>query len=417
MKKGTPIISADPIGTPVSQTAEGPRSPRAPGPAAKAHEPPAAPACSPLQAGEVIADDEAADDAPEPSAESETRVFTIDATLHGQRLDRALAARVPEFSRSYLQQLLEAGAVRLAGRAATRSSQRVKAGEPCEIELRPTPQSQAFVPEPMELQVVYEDEFLLVLNKPAGLVVHPAPGNWRGTLLNGLLARDPKASLLPRAGIVHRLDKDTSGLMVVARERQTMDALVRMIAARTVSRQYLALAHRHWRGAQAREVDAPIGRDPAQRLRMAVVDLERHPGKPASTLFEFLGNSEALVTDTGPARQGEAAARGQGEAAARGQGGGACLVRASLRTGRTHQIRVHLAYLGHPIVADGLYGGSPAAGLHRQALHAWQLAFQHPVTGQPLCLRAAPPADFQEAMATWGLRYNEMASSSSGQAA
>ena len=145
---------------------------------------------------------------------------------HGMRLDRALSELVPEFSRSYLQQLIEAGAVTRDGQALRKPAHKVRAGEQGLIELRPTPQSQAFLPEAMALDIVHEDEHLLVLNKPAGLVVHPAPGNWRGTLLNGLLAHDAKAAQLPRAGIVHRLDKDTSGLMVVARTRATMDALV-----------------------------------------------------------------------------------------------------------------------------------------------------------------------------------------------
>ena len=194
----------------------------------------------------------------------------IDAAHHGERLDRALAALVPEFSRSYLQQLIEAGRRDAQRRAVPRARRsKVKAGDEGEIELRPTPQSQAFRPEPMALDVVFEDEHLLVINKPAGLVVHPAPGNWSGTLLNGLLARDPRAALLPRAGIVHRLDKDTSGLMVVARTRAAMDALVQRIAAREVARQYVALAHRAWGGAAVRHVDAPIGRDPRNRLRMA----------------------------------------------------------------------------------------------------------------------------------------------------
>ncbi len=310
-------------------------------------------------------------------ADSEVRAFTIAPAWHGQRLDKALAALVPEFSRSYLQQLVEDGAVRLDGQPATRSASKVRAGQRGEVELRPTPQSQAFVPEPMDLDVVHEDDHLLVINKPAGLVVHPAPGHWRGTLLNGLLARDVRATQLPRAGIVHRLDKDTSGLMVVARDRQTMDALVKLIAAREVSRQYLALAHRPWLGPASREVEAPIGRDPANRLRMAVVDLARDAGKPAATLFELLGN-----------------------------GGTGCLVRASLRTGRTHQIRVHMARLGHPLVGDALYGGAPAAGMQRQALHAFRLAFEHPVTGQPLAFEAPPPADLAAALADWGLRYN-----------
>jgi 23S rRNA pseudouridine1911/1915/1917 synthase len=184
--------------------------------------------------------------------------------------------------------------------------------------------------------------------------------------------------MLPRAGIVHRLDKDTTGLMVVARERQAMDALVRLIAAREVSRQYLALAHRPWTGAPTREVQAPIGRDPANRLRMAVVDLARNSGKTAETGLELLDSAEP-----------------------------GCLVRASLRTGRTHQIRVHMAHIGHPLVADELYGGAPAGGLRRQALHAFRLAFVHPLTGQALAFESRPPADFDAAVAGWGLRYND----------
>jgi 23S rRNA pseudouridine1911/1915/1917 synthase len=313
-------------------------------------------------------------------AESELRAFVIDAEHHGQRLDRVLASQVSEFSRSYLQQLIEGGAVRLDGRPATRSAHRVRVGQRGEVELRPTPQSQAFLPESMALDVVHEDEHLLVINKPAGLVVHPAPGHWRGTLLNGLLARDPRAATLPRAGIVHRLDKDTTGLMVVARDRSTMDALVRLIAAREVSRQYLALAHRPWQGPAQREVEAPIGRDSANRLRMAVVDLAREGGKPAATLFERLANASE-----------------------------GCWVRASLRTGRTHQIRVHMAHLGHPLVGDAIYGGAPAAGMSRQALHAFCLAFTHPVTGQALSFRAPLPADLADALSAWGLSYNETA--------
>jgi 23S rRNA pseudouridine1911/1915/1917 synthase len=322
----------------------------------------------------------AIDEAAEAGDESELRAFTIDRAWHGQRLDRALAALVPEFSRSYLQQLIDDGAVRLNGQLAQRSAARVKVGDRGEVELRPTPQSQAFVPELMALDTVFEDQHLRVVNKPAGLVVHPAPGNWRGTLLNGLLALDPRAQHLPRAGIVHRLDKDTSGLMVVARDRQTMDALVRMIAAREVARHYVALAHRPWRGEEQREVELPIGRDPANRLRMAVVDLARHSGKAASTAFELLENAVD-----------------------------GCLVSATLRTGRTHQIRVHMAHIGHPLVADGLYGGAPAAGLQRQALHAQRLAFAHPMTGQALDFRAALPDDFAAALPAWGLRYNDPA--------
>ncbi|RRD56171.1 RluA family pseudouridine synthase [Comamonadaceae bacterium OH2545_COT-014] len=310
-------------------------------------------------------------DAPE-EAQAEQRQLIPPARLHGERLDRALAALVPEFSRSYLSQLVTDGAVTLAGRPAAKPAQRVKAGEAITVLLRPTPQAQAFTPQPIPLAMLHEDEHLAIVHKPAGLVVHPAPGHWSGTLLNGLLAHNPAFARLPRAGIVHRLDKDTSGLMAVAKSRPAMDALVAAIAAREVRREYLALAHRPWQGAPTREVTEPIGRDPRHRQRMAVVDLARHPGKPAHTTFTLLHNAAS-----------------------------GCLVHARLGTGRTHQIRVHMAHLGHPLVADALYGGAPAAGLARQALHAWQLALTHPATGAPLAFKAPLPADMAAALAAW----------------
>lgn len=317
------------------------------------------------------------DEGPDVGAESESRPLVFGELLHGKRLDLALAELVPEFSRSYLQQLIGFGAVRVNGALSSKPSSRVKAGDHGVIELRPTPQSQAFKPESMDLKVVYEDEHLRVINKPAGLVVHPAPGNWSGTLLNGLLASDEKASLLPRAGIVHRLDKDTSGLMVVARTRTVMDALVKLIAAHEVSRQYLALALRPWVGASSLAVDAPIGRDPRNRLRMAVVDITQNQGKLAKTEVHVL---ERVATG--------------------------CLVRCVLHTGRTHQIRVHMASIGHPLVADEVYGGSQAAGMQRQALHAFHLSFIHPMSGQNMVFRSQLPDDFKAAIAAWGLSYN-----------
>ncbi|MGP1628373.1 MAG: pseudouridine synthase, partial [Giesbergeria sp.] len=218
-------------------------------------------------------------DAQEVQASPELRALTVGLSEHGARLDKALVQLVPEFSRSYLQQLLAAGALRLNRQPTSKSSARVKAGDSIELEMRPTQESQAFRPEHIALDVVYEDAQLLVVNKPAGLVVHPAPGNWSGTLLNALLGRDVGAMQVPRAGIVHRLDKDTSGLMVVARTRATMDALVRMISERQVHRQYLAMARGQWLGSTERQVDAAIGRDPRNRLRMAAVDLTRQAGK------------------------------------------------------------------------------------------------------------------------------------------
>jgi len=309
--------------------------------------------------------------------EAEWRTVTVAAALHGERLDRALAEKVPEFSRSYLQQLIELGLVSVNARMVKKTSTRVKAGNVLVVELRPTPQSQAFTPQSMVLDVVFEDAHILVINKPAGLVVHPAPGNWSGTLLNGLLAYDPAMANVPRAGIVHRLDKDTSGLMVVARTRAVMDSLVKAIAARDVSRQYLACAHHPWRGAARRTVDAPIGRDPRNRLRMAVVDLAVHPGKTAKTDFVLLEN-----------------------------GLDGCLVRCILHTGRTHQIRVHMASLGHPLVADQVYGGGIHATMSRQALHAVHLSFVHPHTLEQKAFDAPLPADFKALLHAWGLRYN-----------
>jgi len=311
------------------------------------------------------------------ASEEEVRTSQVPMDLHGQRLDKALAQLVPEFSRSYLQQLIEQGDALIDGRIVTKVSSKVRLGHQLQVTLRATPQSQAFVPEDMPIDVVYEDAHLRVINKPAGLVVHPAPGHWRGTLLNGLLALDPLAYDVPRAGIVHRLDKDTSGLMVVARTRQTMDALVQLIAARDVKRQYLAIAHKPWTAPSPTTVEAAIGRDPANRLRMAVVDLTYQSGKTATTTIEVLDQNTK-----------------------------GCLVQCTLHTGRTHQIRVHMAHIGHSLLADTVYGGSKAAGMDRQALHAWHLAFVHPITGESIDLRSALPADMAQALDDWGLSYN-----------
>ena len=310
-------------------------------------------------------------------AEIELRRISVAPDQHGERMDRTLVHAVSEFSRSYLQQLMDQGAVSLNGQLVHKAAQRVKAGDCIVVELRPTQQSQAFKPEAMALQIVYEDEHLFVINKPAGLVVHPAPGNWSGTLLNGLLAHDSRLAAVPRAGIVHRLDKDTSGLMVVARTRGAMDALVKAIAARAVSRQYLALAHRPWSGPAQVTVDKPIGRDPRNRLRMAVVDLGLHSGKLARTDVFWQGNAAA-----------------------------GCWVRCALHTGRTHQIRVHMASMGHPLVGDVLYGGSSEPEMSRQALHAFRLAFHHPITSKWLEFYAPPAEDFLALLTAWGLRYN-----------
>jgi len=290
----------------------------------------------------------------------------IPAACAGLRLDQALVRLFPEHSRARLQGWIDAGRVQVDGAAATRS-RRVWGGEQVQVEPEPATATLAATPEALPLAVVYEDTDLLVIHKPAGLVVHPGSGNWSGTLLNALLARGADAATLPRAGIVHRLDKDTSGLLVVARTPEAHTALVRQLQARTVSRNYLAVAF--GRLAADTVVDAPIGRDPRQRTRMAVVA----GGREARTRL--------LVRE---------------------QGAGWTLLECALETGRTHQIRVHLASIGHGLLGDPVYGprALPALlaarlnGFTRQALHAWRLALHHPRTGEVMGWEAPPPPDF-----------------------
>jgi 23S rRNA pseudouridine1911/1915/1917 synthase len=313
----------------------------------------------------VIGREVAPDAADDLEDDVETRRAVVEAETHLMRLDKALVAIAPEFSRSHLQALVERGHVRVDGGRITTASRKLRIGQRIEVDLVPTAESLAFRPEAMALSTLYEDEHLMVIDKPAGLVVHPAAGHWGGTLLNALLAHHPGATRLPRAGIVHRLDKDTSGLMVVGKSLQAMTALVRAIAARDVHREYLAIAHGTFPTGSS-SIDAPIGRDPRSRVRMAVVA----SGKAARTDVLRIASRS-----------------------------GASALRCTLHSGRTHQIRVHLASRGHPLIADALYGGRPLLGLTRQALHAAALRFQHPVTGEPLAFEAAPPADLGAAWA------------------
>ncbi len=300
---------------------------------------------------------EAGDDEPE------VRDALVGADYHGHRADRFLVTLAPEFSRSHLQSLIQRGHVQLDGQRLGQPSRKLRIGQRVRLELVPTDESLAFTAQPMALDILYEDAHLLVLDKPAGLVVHPAPGNWSGTLLNGLLAHHEPAQALPRAGIVHRLDKDTSGVMVVGKTLASVTALTRAIAAREVNRHYLAIAHGIFQPAQ-RSLEAPIGRDPASRVRMAVIA----SGRPARTDVRCMHS-----------RDGHSA------------------LRCTLHTGRTHQIRVHLAWCGHPLLADPTYGGAPALGMQRQALHATRLSFAHPISGTAMAFDCPTPADFAAA--------------------
>ena len=324
------------------------------------------------------------DDAPDTSESEAEQVLEVEEGTTGERLDKWLAARLPQHSRSRLQTWIEAGSVVLNDKPVS-VRQAVWAGDVVRVTPLVAQESSAFEPEPMALDLVFEDADILVINKPAGLVVHPAPGNWSKTLLNGLLAHVPKSSSLPRAGIVHRLDKDTSGLMVVAKTPIAQTDLVLQMQARMVKREYLAVVH----GVPAASgtVTAPVGRHPRERTRMMAFQTDGPGTKPAVTHYRVLRTS-----DLGK------------------HGGGAyALVCCRLETGRTHQIRVHMQHIGHALVGDQVYGtkGSQSkASYHftRQALHAWRLGLTHPRTGVRREWSAAPPADFQHLLTQLGLQ-------------
>jgi len=276
-------------------------------------------------------------------------------------------------SRAEIGALIRSGSVRVGGKPA-KPAHKLKAGERVEAELAPrvplTPS-----PEAIPLRVIYEDDDLLVVDKPAGMATHPAPGSERSTLVNALLARGGSlaSSGAPlRPGIVHRLDKDTSGLLVVAKSERAMRALSAAIAEHSIEREYDAVVWGEPETAAAK-IDAPLARDPTARVKFAV----QHEGKRAVTHFRTIETYEQEPTR----------ARDRDEKVA--------LLRLTLETGRTHQIRVHCAAIGHPIVGDPVYAaGYPDLGMHRQALHAARLRFLHPVTGAPLSFEAPWPEDF-----------------------
>jgi 23S rRNA pseudouridine1911/1915/1917 synthase len=282
----------------------------------------------------------------------------------GGRVDVALARLFPAYSRNRLQAWLKEGRIRIDGKPAEPKS-KVRGGERVELTIGPLPEATSHAPEAIDLQVVFEDASIIVLDKPAGLVVHPGSGNWSGTLLNALLHRYPELNTLPRAGIVHRLDKDTTGLLVVARTIEAQTELVRQLQARGVKRHYLAVVT--GRVARDDEINAPIGRHPVHRTRMAVV----RNGREAITRYAVLERFDV-----------------------------ASLVECRLETGRTHQIRVHMAHLGHALVGDETYlrrksGVALLDVFPRQALHARRLGLLHPASGVAMEWEAPPPDDLR----------------------
>lgn len=305
-------------------------------------------------------------------------------TLAGLRLDQALSKMLPDYSRSRLQGWIKDEWVRVDGNPAT-SRQKVWGGEQVEIVPQTALDESAFKPEAIDLTIVHEDDHILVINKPAGMVVHPAAGNWEGTLLNALLHHAPQLTELPRAGIVHRLDKDTSGLLVVAKTIAAQTSLVRQLQARTVKREYRAIVWGQvW---QNGKVETEIGRHPHARTKMAVT---RVGGKPAITHYEVL---ERFAVHT--------------------------YLRCRLETGRTHQIRVHMQHLGAPMVGDPVYGlrgivpnqaitptlRAALKNFKRQALHAVRLGLIHPSTGEPMEWQAELPGDMKALLEA--MRFDE----------
>jgi len=306
--------------------------------------------------------------------------FDVEVEHAGERLDKLLAALLPDVSRSRLKQWIEHGAVHVNG-AIVKPRHAVLAGDVIELEPQPAADAFAFAPEPMPLAIVHEDDAIIVVDKPPGLVVHPAAGHWSGTLLNGLLAHAPDLARVPRAGIVHRLDADTSGLMVIARTLEAQTSLVRQLQERTVQREYWAIVLGEPR--RSGTIEDAIGRDPRNPLRFRV---SRAAGaKPARTHYTRIASTQVDgVTLTWLACR--------------------------LDTGRTHQIRVHLEHLGHPLVGDPVYRRrlpSPDArslwrSFPRQALHACRLGLVHPATEQPMQWFRAPPPDMADLMQALG---------------
>ena len=311
---------------------------------------------------------EAVEEFDEVSTERGAQEFEMPLSFSSERLDKVLATLLPEHSRGRLQQWITDGWVKVNDQEA-KVRQTIRAGDRIWVQPQPSPEQVAFAPEAMDLDIVMATEHFIIVNKAAGIVTHPGAGNWSGTLLNGLLYHFPELAQIPRAGIVHRLDKDTSGLLMVARTEIAQTHLVRQLQERSVGRQYLALVKGHI--SDEGVIDAAIGRDRRVAVRMSV---------------------------DAPIAAKEARTRYRCEA--RGLWGNhpVSLVECQLETGRTHQIRVHLSSLGHPLIGDGIYGGPAWAEASRQMLHAQSLSFVDPADSSERQFTVPVPDDMQSVL-------------------
>ena len=302
--------------------------------------------------------------------ELEIKELQIPVQYADARVDVALSKILPKFSRNQIQQWLDSGEILIDGKQLS-AKHRIVGGEQVQINLTPAPDRTLFTSENLPLDIIFEDQEIMVLNKPDNLVVHPAAGNWSGTVLNAILAKSPSNKSLPRAGIVHRLDKDTSGLMVIAKTLSAQTNLVRQLQSRTVKREYKALVYGEMVSPVV--VEKPIGRHPKNRKLMSIIET----GKPA-------------VTRVAPEELGS----------------GWSLVKCQLETGRTHQIRVHLKSIHHPIIGDQAYLATKyqkgkigvVSTINRQALHAVKLEIIHPALEKPMQWEIEPPQDFQDTL-------------------
>ncbi len=288
----------------------------------------------------------------------------------GERIDAFLASKLQDVTRSWLQKLIEAGNVSVEGRDKLAKNYKLRAGDRLTVEL-PEPETLDVLPEDIPLDIVYEDDHLLVVNKPAGMVVHPAVGNYTGTLVNAVMFHcgDQLSSIngIVRPGIVHRIDKDTSGLLVIAKTDAAHRGLAEQFAVHSIKRAYRAVVYNNIKEDDGR-VDAPIGRNPKDRLKMAVVSADK--GRRAVTNYHVLERSGKFT-----------------------------YVECRLETGRTHQIRVHMAYIGHPLLGDPLYGPRKGmTGVEGQVLHAKELGFVHPITGEYMEFDSDLPPEFEKAL-------------------